>query len=171
MVFWLPNIATTPADGGDEIRILEDVYLSNFDVKQQGVYYVSQEAQTGTQFLFLFFDFARKKTKHIGTTRNSVQWGFTVSPDERWILFTQGTRDVRADLMLFVAAAFLAGRGLQRAQAGLEGGRGKHPAACGDDRRGGLTEGICRGCIEGWLRCFSWCSPDPGSQHPGRVIG
>ena len=89
-----------PADGGDEIRILEDVYLSNFDVKQQGVYYVSQEAQTGTQFLFLFYDFARKKTRRIGTTRNWVQWGFTVSPDEQWILLTQGTRDKRADLML-----------------------------------------------------------------------
>ena len=89
-----------PADGGDEIRILEDVYLSNFDVKQQGVYYVSQEAQTGTQFLFLFYDFARKRTRRIGTTRNWVQWGFTVSPDEQWILLTQGTRDTRADLML-----------------------------------------------------------------------
>ena len=35
----------------------------------------------------------------------------------------------------------LAGRGLQRAPAGVRGGRGKHTAACGDDRWGGLTEG------------------------------
>ncbi|PYV32494.1 MAG: hypothetical protein DMG09_24180, partial [Acidobacteria bacterium] len=65
----------------------------------QGVYYVSKAAQNETAFLFLFYDFTRRKTKRVGTTRIPVEWGLTVSPDERWILFTQGTMQ-RSDLML-----------------------------------------------------------------------
>ena len=91
-----------PVDGGEESRVLEGVFNGYFDVKHQGIYYVSKPDQNETHFLFyfLFYDFTSGKTKRIATIRdNSVEWGFTVSPDEQWILFTQGSEQ-RADLML-----------------------------------------------------------------------
>ncbi len=69
----------------------------NFDVTEKGVYYAAQSAPGVTEFLF--HGFADGKTKHIATIRFPVQYGFTVSPDERWILFTAMT-NFRSDLML-----------------------------------------------------------------------
>ena len=87
-----------PIEGGDESRVLEAIYKDNFDVKQRGIYYASKPDQNGTPFLF--YDFGSGMTKHIATIRKDVEWGFTVSPDERWILFTQEGIEERSELML-----------------------------------------------------------------------
>ncbi len=89
-----------PVNGGDESRVLEQVVQANFDVRQQGIYYISPTTEKETSAPILFYDFARGKTKQIGTIRDEVEWGLTVSPDEQWILFTQGTVDALSDLML-----------------------------------------------------------------------
>jgi eukaryotic-like serine/threonine-protein kinase len=96
----LSDLWEVPVDGGDETRVLERVFQENFDISQRGIYYISQAAKKETSFPILFYDFARRQTKQIGIIRDEVEWGFTVSPDEQWILFTQGTVGVLSDLML-----------------------------------------------------------------------
>jgi Tol biopolymer transport system component len=89
-----------PVDGGDETRVLERVLQENFDVSQRGIYYISQAAKNWDTFPVLFYDFARRQTKQIGTIPDWPECGFTVSPDEQWILFATGTGYSVADLML-----------------------------------------------------------------------
>jgi len=88
-----------PVEGGEESRVLEDVLHRNFDVKLNGIYYAAKPDRNETPFFF--YDFAKGKTKRIATIQNEVDFGFSVSPDERWILYTQEvTGSERADLML-----------------------------------------------------------------------
>src|SRR5262249_4190545 len=89
-----------PANGGEESRVLGGGLNENFDVSQKGIYYISQSAKKDTTFPILFYDFARRQTKEVGVIRDEVEWGFTVSPDEQCILFTQGTAAGLSDLML-----------------------------------------------------------------------
>jgi len=84
--------------GGEEARVLEGVFRSNFDVKRRGIYYAAQPDHKETQFLF--YDFASMTTKRIATLPNYVGWGFSVSPDAQWILSTQGGNAGGRDLVL-----------------------------------------------------------------------
>src|SRR5262249_54484770 len=76
-----------PVGGGEESRVLKQVLRANFDVKQRGIYYAGQPERKETQFLF--FDIASGKTKRVATIQDIVYSGFSVSPDEQWILYTQ----------------------------------------------------------------------------------
>ena len=86
-----------PEEGGEESRVLGGVLRNNFDLTENGIYYATQSAPGVTEFLL--HDFADGKTKHIATTQLRVLYGFTVSPDEHWILYT-GRPPLRSDLML-----------------------------------------------------------------------
>jgi len=86
-----------PEEGGEESRVLGGVLRMNFEVTEKGVYYATQSAPGVTEFLL--YGFADGKTKDIATIRFPVQYGFTVSPDDRWILYTAMT-NFRSDLML-----------------------------------------------------------------------
>jgi len=70
------------------------------DIGRRGIYFISRPDQ-GTAaspghnespflFHFLFVPFAGGKTTKIAEIRELVQYGFSASPDERWILYTQG---------------------------------------------------------------------------------
>ena len=74
-----------PADGGEESRVLEDVYLKNFDVKQRGIYYVSKPDRDSTPLLF--YEFKSGRSKLVATIPQGGGVGFTVSPDEQTILY------------------------------------------------------------------------------------
>jgi len=86
-------------EGGAERRVLEGVLTANFDVKQRGVYYAHAEVSPQHPE-FLFYDFATGKTKRIATIDGFVWNGFSVSPDEQSILFTQSQGEGTNDLMM-----------------------------------------------------------------------
>ncbi len=88
-----------PVEGGEENRIIEEVMDANFDVKQRGIYY-AYAAESLSPRQFLFYDFATGNTKHLTTINDPVWDGFSVSPDEKWILYTQEQGEGINDLML-----------------------------------------------------------------------
>jgi hypothetical protein len=87
-----------PMGGGEESRVLKDVIRADYDIKQKGIYFATKPDSKGIQFLF--YDYATGKTRHIATTQGYVGYGFTVSPDEQWILSNQAEGSGRSDLML-----------------------------------------------------------------------
>ena len=88
-----------PTDGGAETRVLEGVLYTNYYLKERGIYYASQPNFPETKFAF--FEFSTGKSKTLATVQRYVGYGFTVSPDENWILSAQssGTRGT-SDLVL-----------------------------------------------------------------------
>ncbi len=104
MLFYLKPIEPDYAElwkvsmeGGEERRVLEKVFLWNFEVKEHGIYYESQSDLNGTPILY--YDFATARKKHITTIQKKGGFGFAVSPDEKEILYTGGN-EIRSDLML-----------------------------------------------------------------------
>jgi serine/threonine protein kinase len=84
-----------PVGGGEESRVLESVTAFNYAVADDGVYFVAPSAQ-GVAIQFLSFT--------TNTTRALAQvgpcsFGFAVSPDRMWILYTQ-TNPEGSDLSL-----------------------------------------------------------------------
>jgi Tol biopolymer transport system component len=80
-----------PVEGGSEARILENVVWSNWDVLERGICLVRRE--TTSQPTIEFFGFTSGQVRRIAAldkeARPGGPWGFTVSPDGQWILFTQ----------------------------------------------------------------------------------
>jgi len=90
-----------PVDGGEETRVLGQVFRTNFDVTQRGIYYAYCAGEPkGNETQFLFYGFASRKSKILATTARPVVWGFTVSPDEKWILSTEVGDSGGSDLVL-----------------------------------------------------------------------
>jgi hypothetical protein len=87
-----------PVDGGEESRVLEDVFRANYDIKQKGIYFISERDSKEIQFLF--YNFATRKAQPVATMDRDVRNGFTVSPDEQWILSAQWEGPRRTSLML-----------------------------------------------------------------------
>jgi Tol biopolymer transport system component len=89
-------------DGGEEIRVLESVSSANFDVKEHGIYYARSSGNSWRwETAFFYYQFNDGKTVPIATIQKAVAYGFSVSPDERWILYTQAEWDfARSNLML-----------------------------------------------------------------------
>ena len=73
-----------PVAGGDETRVLESVtWWMNFQVTNQGIYFIPAGAQPAVQFLRL----ATGKIEPITMIGNPTVAGLTVSPDGRTLLF------------------------------------------------------------------------------------
>jgi len=88
----------TPVDGGGKtIQVLDSVYAANYAVVKDGIYFIAQSREG--RFAVHFLDFSTGKTSQLATIPKTVMWGFSVSPDERRILYTQVDRE-GSDLML-----------------------------------------------------------------------
>jgi len=74
-----------PAGGGEETQILPSVTRWNFAIVDDGVYFVTR---TGRGFAIEFLNSATGKTEVIAPIGDGY-FGFTVSPDRKWILYTQ----------------------------------------------------------------------------------
>jgi len=96
--------------GGEETRVLGGIYLGQFDLGRRGIYFASKPDRAGRVgadrnradrllFTFSFLPYAGGKAGQIAVIRDQVWYGFSVSPDERWILYTQGDF-LPSDLML-----------------------------------------------------------------------
>ena len=88
-----------PTDGGDETQVLESlVSLQDFVVVDAGIYFIPMPA-VGASSSINLLSFATGKIRPVATTGRPAMHGLTVSPDSRWILYTQLDHDV-SELML-----------------------------------------------------------------------
>jgi serine/threonine protein kinase/WD40 repeat protein len=89
-----------PVGGGEETRVLESMGSRlNFVVVEEGVYFLSGQLYDNVSLVLQFFDFATGRTKLLVQTARPSTMGLAISPDKRWILFTQ-TDHLGSDLML-----------------------------------------------------------------------
>ena len=76
-----------PVEGGEATKIVEGVAIFNFAVTTRGLYYMSQPDTRSRSKLVQFLSFADEKTRVVATITQDVYHGFSVSPDERWLLY------------------------------------------------------------------------------------
>ena len=82
---------------GTESQVLDSVFAINYAVVKDGIYFIP--APRDRQFAIHFLSFSSGQTNQLASISKEVQYGFSVSPDERWILYSQ--MDHRySDLML-----------------------------------------------------------------------
>jgi hypothetical protein len=92
---WQSSIWRVPVGGGEETKIVESALGQAFVVASKGIYFVSWPDVKTVQFL----RFATGKVTTIATIKRRAEWGLSVSPDERYVLYTQNDQ-IGSDLML-----------------------------------------------------------------------
>jgi dipeptidyl aminopeptidase/acylaminoacyl peptidase len=93
---WATSIWRVSVRGGEETKVLERVLGQAFGVMRSGIYFVDPgDRESRIQFL----SFATGKVTTLAMTRLPISWGLSVSPDERFLLYTQ-TDQSGSDLML-----------------------------------------------------------------------
>jgi Tol biopolymer transport system component/predicted Ser/Thr protein kinase len=85
-----------PVEGGEEAKVIESVGFRQFAVVAGGIYCIRTDA-LGQRLEF--FDFATRATEDLANLGSPTSLGLTVSPDGRYVLYTQGDQ-VGSDLML-----------------------------------------------------------------------
>jgi hypothetical protein len=88
-----------PREGGEETRVLEpSVFEGAFALVSEGIYFIpgpDSANRTSVQF----FNFKTKRIRSIATIEKPVGSLLSVSPDGRWILYSQ-IDQTGSDLML-----------------------------------------------------------------------
>jgi Tol biopolymer transport system component/DNA-binding winged helix-turn-helix (wHTH) protein len=87
-----------PTQGGEETQVIESVALRAAAVTKDGIYFVPRRSP-GSVRTIQFLSFATGKIGIIGTLEMPVIYSLTVSPDGRWISYSQ-IDQVGSDLML-----------------------------------------------------------------------
>jgi dipeptidyl aminopeptidase/acylaminoacyl peptidase len=75
-----------PVAGGEETLVLPSVLRWNYAIMEDGIYFATR---TGQGFAMEFLRFATGKTEVIAPIHDGY-FGFSVSPDRKRILYTQG---------------------------------------------------------------------------------
>ena len=81
-----------PVEGGPETKAIDAVLLHNFAVTARGVYYMSQPDPRCNTKLIQFSSFADGKTTLITSLKQNLYVGFSISPDERWLVYAPSGR-------------------------------------------------------------------------------
>jgi Tol biopolymer transport system component/DNA-binding winged helix-turn-helix (wHTH) protein len=102
MLYYAKNLFNSslwrmPVSGGQEIEVLKSITGHAFAVARTGIYFERQNSDGSTSFQFL--SFATGKVSSIATVRQPLSWGMSVSPDERYLLYSQIDRQ-GSDLMM-----------------------------------------------------------------------
>jgi hypothetical protein len=85
-------------EGGEESQVLESLSLwVNYAMVDEGIYFIPKPDPGGDLFI-QFLNFATGRVKPIAAIKGHSD-GLSVSPDRRWILYTQGAH-AGSDLML-----------------------------------------------------------------------
>jgi Tol biopolymer transport system component/DNA-binding winged helix-turn-helix (wHTH) protein len=84
-----------PLADGKETQVLASLLNNNFALVPQGIYFVPDSRPYSIRFL----NFSTGKEVAIANLPREPAWGFSVSPDGRWLLYSE-YEAVRADLML-----------------------------------------------------------------------
>ena len=94
-----PASGRSQSDGGDETQVLESlVRWDGFVVVDAGIYFIPTPAAGTASSSINFLSFATGKIRPVATTDRPAE-ELSVSPDGRWILYTQIDHDV-SELML-----------------------------------------------------------------------
>jgi hypothetical protein len=92
-----------PADGGEEVRVLESLRFGYWAVARHGIYFIDFDGPTAAPRPVKFFNIQSRQVTQVGTVEKGVAWtntpGFAISPDSRWILYSS-LESTDADLML-----------------------------------------------------------------------
>jgi Tol biopolymer transport system component len=84
--------------GGDRSQLLPSISPYNFEVVDDGIYFIPMPNDDGTASL-QFLSFSSSTVRTITTLTGQISIGLAVSPDRRWVLYTR--EDVAgSDLML-----------------------------------------------------------------------
>jgi hypothetical protein len=92
-----PLWRTPVSGGGADEQILESVFLRNFFVTRQGIYYMKPEEPPTVSIRF--FDPDTKKERVLARVKKRAGLGISVSPDEQWLLYSQNDQE-GMDIML-----------------------------------------------------------------------
>jgi Tol biopolymer transport system component/DNA-binding winged helix-turn-helix (wHTH) protein len=77
-----------PVEGGEETEVIESIYSLAFAPVDQGIYFVP--SKPGEDYRSIqFLSFATGRVTTIATTSGHVGYGFAVSPDGRWLIYSQ----------------------------------------------------------------------------------
>jgi hypothetical protein len=82
------SVWKVPAGGGEETQVIGSVCCQNFEVVEQGIYFIPGwhgEQHTSIKFL----DFVSGKTKVVAELSGLAAYGFSISPDRKSLLFSQ----------------------------------------------------------------------------------
>ena len=88
----------TPVEGGEETQVLETVYNRAFEVRAEGIYYMSWSSEDGATRL-QFHALSDGKSRELAKFEGVIDEGLAVSPDGKRILFSRQDT-AGADLML-----------------------------------------------------------------------
>ena len=95
-----------PVDGGDESQVLKSLSdWSRFALAEEGIYFIPGESpslKTRADYVIKFFSFSNEKIHTVAQLEKHPFIGLTVSPDGRWLLYSQ-TDHSGTDLMLVEA--------------------------------------------------------------------
>jgi hypothetical protein len=78
--------------------VLESVDRHNFAILKEGIYFIPRPDAAG-RYSIQFFNFPTKKIRSITTIEKPIESYLSVSPDGRWILYSQ-IDQAGSDLML-----------------------------------------------------------------------
>jgi dipeptidyl aminopeptidase/acylaminoacyl peptidase len=95
------SLWTVPRDGGEEIQVLKSVDERAFAIVNEGIYFIPRP-DSADRYSIQFFHFVTKKTRSIATIESAMDPYLpmlSVSPDGRWILYSQIEQE-GSDLML-----------------------------------------------------------------------
>ena len=86
-------------NGGAETKVLKSLNdWGNFAIVDDGIYFIPKPS-SAVGFSIQFFSFSTLETTTVATIHKPLFYGLSVSPDKRWILYTQ-TDQQGSDLML-----------------------------------------------------------------------
>ena len=95
--FDLAGIWKMPVAGGDEAQVLDRTPGSNWDVKQEGIYYLNIPDRSA--YLLEFSTGRSRRLATLKTLLTGPTGGFSVSPDRKWAIYANMDQFV-ADIML-----------------------------------------------------------------------
>ena len=78
-----------PRDGGEETQVLESVQSLTFAIVKEGIYFIHKRPDSAGRYSIQFFNFATKRIRSISTIEGPIDFYLSVSPDGRWILYSQ----------------------------------------------------------------------------------
>jgi hypothetical protein len=91
------ELRRVPVDGGEEVRIVESACAQGFDVAKSGIYFFSSCENPSAQR----FNFATRKVETVAKVEGEMAYGFAVSPDSRWLLYSAyGGQRGQSNLMM-----------------------------------------------------------------------
>ena len=85
--------------GGEESEVLQSIWASNYAIGHEGIYFMTMPDLAHNKNSIQFFSFESGKASAVAAIPGIPGWGFSVSPDEKFLTYTQMDQ-LGSDLML-----------------------------------------------------------------------